>query len=343
MRIPSVQARGTAVGASPLRRISALALTLAALPAGAAAQPGRPIAAPVAIPAPANVLARQTGATELTVSWGAVPLADRYLVSRRVGSFGWQRVGAGVLTDTLLVDHDVPVGAPLVYQVVAVATSHGASPGALSPSVGIAPPPVVGGGGPAPSLTSAGAIWTGPAEALVRWSALPGDAYYAVRRLVNGAPDRLASWTVPPGSAPEARDVRVPAGVTVRYDVTAYTLDFAGVRRPRGTAVTDALPARGSAAAGAADVADLGGVGGDGGAMVTVAPAVLFGAGAPGRRLAQPAGGAVRWLSLDETIAAVDGQGLVQPRRPGDTRVLATSLGVDHVVRITVTRVLVAR
>ncbi|HEU5175318.1 MAG TPA: fibronectin type III domain-containing protein [Gemmatimonadaceae bacterium] len=70
--------------------------------------------------APITVTTRQTGPTEITVTWTAVPGAQSYFIGRHAPPDGWRRVNTPTPAATRYVDRDVQVGRTYRYQVSAI-------------------------------------------------------------------------------------------------------------------------------------------------------------------------------------------------------------------------------
>ena len=94
-------------------------------PPTAGAQGRAPVQRPVpAAEAPVEqaiaVTTRQTGPTEITVTWNAVPGAQSYFIGRHAPPDGWRRVNTTTPTATRYVDRNVEVGRTYRYQVSAI-------------------------------------------------------------------------------------------------------------------------------------------------------------------------------------------------------------------------------
>lgn len=310
-----------------------VAACLATLLLGAAPQVGAqdPVLKPATggarvngrLPGPANIVIRQTGDAELTVTWTPVPGAQSYNLGRAVPPNGLQRVADGNgLREARYVDRSVTKGSSVTYTITPIDASGMAGVRSMSEPFTAWQAMPAGGGATtaAPGLSPPNlGAWADGSAVRTGWSHVPGAEEYRVRLIGPTS----AARTIPatgrsvemsfPGVAPGDYVVELMA-----VDVSTSFVDPER-RSPmvRSRTVTIAADASATPSEPPAEMVP----------SSTVTSRVMTPEGVPlplrvGQKHRVTARDVQRWVSLTPVIVTVSDDGTMSARMQGTGRVI---------------------
>jgi hypothetical protein len=299
-------------------------LSMAATPTAAHAQDPvqKPVRTPTVterLPAPQSITVRQTGPTEITLSWGAVGGAKSYVLGRALGNEGFRRLlDASTGPDTVYVDRQARPGLRHVYTITPINQADVAGVRATSEEL---VPQVIRPTSLMPIAVTASLV--SPNSISLTWPIPPGTQYSVVTHWLDDAPFKQYPRLDRPGLS----ETDLPPG-RHRYSVSAvdHSPTTIGIGQSNvieiGAAPTPATSASVSPATAAV--------------LVSVAAPVSLRVGSTA---ALPSAG--QWSSLDTGVATVSADGRVTARTAGTARVVALGTSSDGAVRVTVVQVIV--
>ena len=329
------------------------ALSLCALPSLVRAQdpvvkPTPTSTAPSRLVAPSTVVARQRSDGRIEVRWARVEGAVAYRLMRSIPNLQPERAITPDPGDTTYVDNDVKAGYSYYYLVSAlndagqIGLKRGAAPVSATVSAGAATTAGTGSIPPVDSLRATPDERTGGAWLNIRF--VPsGRQLLFDRRLVD---DPNAPWIARPNStmnptvgggvnsADTFRDV--PVGTRLQWRVTVVDPATGARSTPVVSNVVTSIPMATTTAATTTSTTALAAGTAVGNVLVSVAAPFTIKVGTTAALTAALGGStALRWLSIDETIATVDATGTATGRAAGRAQVLAVGRGSDGAVRVT--------
>jgi len=279
------------------------------------------------LPAPQRVTVRQTGAGQVTLTWGAVEGAKSYVIGRAVGTEGFRRMlDASTGPDTMYVDRRITVGVRHVYTVTPISTADVSGIRATSDSI---VPTATGGSttttGPATTTATIVARPSGPTDITIEWRSTADGAYrYYLKPVLDGTPKTI---------------VALSDNYVVQRNLTPGGYRFELLREPflsttKTVVATSGVVTIGTTSAGSTEVPATSTTAPSGTTVVVpIAPAVALRVGA-----ALPLG-AGQWTSLAPSVASVGADGTVTGRAAGTAQIVALAVQSDGAVRVTVVRV----
>ena len=314
---------------------------LAGAPIAVSAQDKPIVTAPIAerLPAPQRVTVRQTGAGQITLTWGAVEGAKSYVIGRAVGTEGFRRMlDASTGPDTAYVDNRITIGVRHVYTVTPISTADVSGVRATSDSI---VPTATGGPTTTTSTTttttttatttttttaSIVAWQSGAADITIQWRGTGGGtAQYYLRPVLNDVPKALVAlndnYVVQRNLVPGRYKFELLREPFLTSTKTLVATSQVVTIATTNTGSTEAPSTSTTATPSGTTV------------LVPAAPAVALQVGAT---LSLGAG---QWTSLAPSIASVGADGTVTGRAAGTAQIVALAVQNDGSVRVSVVRV----